>query len=865
MQRELIQSSDPENNVTTHQYDQLGRKRQTTHPDAGTSSFVYDNANNLISMQTQNLINDTKQIDYVYSYNKLMEIHYPNYPQNDVYYEYGDHNAGNSAGRIIKQQDASGVQTFKYGKLGELIENIHTFVVPGGETYTFAMNWTYDSWNRLQKMTYPDGEVVDYGYNLGGQLYSVTGTKTTRSYNYLNSVTYDKYGNRHKVENGNGTSLKYTYNQTTLRLSNLKSYNGFGEMMQDIDYKYDSVSNITQIKNNAPAMTNGLGGSSEYNYQYDDIYRLENANGIWDKKPFSLAMHYSASGNILNKTQYAQTSINGSAVTIDYNRDYSYNGSQPHAISDIDNQNLRFEWDANGNMTRYYNDLDKLKRNQCWDEENRLIAVYDDNKQLSNYLYDAAGERVWKLGGQVQQMLINNEQTVDFVNMNENKTLYANPYMVLNDKEYTKHYYTEGQRIASKIGAGLSPSIVPYIEKIAPITSDSYGVISDRLYKLCQLSDGCVGFNGEYTNYGKTIKCVKPLVEMDEPEKDVYYYHSDHIGSSSFITDRNGYASQHLQYLPFGELFVEQRSTANYYTPYKFSGKEKDEETSYSYFGARYYMSDVSVWLSVDPMMDKYPNISPFNYCHWNPVMLTDPDGMDDGWVEDPNDKSKGVYWDPKVNSDAEAQTAGVKYHGQEGYGANEETGGRIHYKPDGTSSESAITLTGPTVYGFRGDGAVCRAMEKSMNQGYDPNWINEFNYMVETCLKVVEMEINICMLELMVAESMNTSTIGMFGKAASNGGKEIFEIADGVRRVKAAEMCGQSSVKAMNNAGKVFEVPIKNLRSPFKSSIDVSTPMNQARFSRILNGIRNGDQLPPIYVNSGNRGISVFKITFKY
>jgi len=79
--------------------------------------------------------------------------------------------------------------------------------------------------------------------------------------------------------------------------------------------------------------------------------------------------------------------------------------------------------------------------------------------------------------------------------------------------------------------------------------------------------------------------------------------------------------------LPFGELFVEQRSTANYYTPYKFSGKEKDEETSYSYFGARYYMSDVSIWLSVDPLAENYPKMSPYMYCAGNPIMLVDPDG----------------------------------------------------------------------------------------------------------------------------------------------------------------------------------------------------------------------------------------------
>ena len=59
-----------------------------------------------------------------------------------------------------------------------------------------------------------------------------------------------------------------------------------------------------------------------------------------------------------------------------------------------------------------------------------------------------------------------------------------------------------------------------------------------------------------------------------------------------------------------------------------FTGKERDSETGFSYFGARYYDSDVLTgWLSVDPMADKYPGLSPYAYCGWNPVKLVDPDG----------------------------------------------------------------------------------------------------------------------------------------------------------------------------------------------------------------------------------------------
>ena len=65
-----------------------------------------------------------------------------------------------------------------------------------------------------------------------------------------------------------------------------------------------------------------------------------------------------------------------------------------------------------------------------------------------------------------------------------------------------------------------------------------------------------------------------------------------------------------------------------------FTGKERDEETGYGYFGARYMDHELMTgWLSVDPMADKYPSMSPYNYCAWNPVKLVDPDGREVGVI----------------------------------------------------------------------------------------------------------------------------------------------------------------------------------------------------------------------------------------
>jgi len=108
----------------------------------------------------------------------------------------------------------------------------------------------------------------------------------------------------------------------------------------------------------------------------------------------------------------------------------------------------------------------------------------------------------------------------------------------------------------------------------------------------------------------------------------LYYFHPDHLGTTTFLTDANGDAYQFFLNLPFGETMAEQKSwTQNYATPYKFTGKELDDETGMYYFGARYYSPRESIWLSTDVLMEDYPNISPYNYCANNPINIIDPDG----------------------------------------------------------------------------------------------------------------------------------------------------------------------------------------------------------------------------------------------
>ena len=131
----------------------------------------------------------------------------------------------------------------------------------------------------------------------------------------------------------------------------------------------------------------------------------------------------------------------------------------------------------------------------------------------------------------------------------------------------------------------------------------------------------------------KTITQLLSVRTRDKPkgdyEKMQFYYHPDHLGSSSYITNLDGEVAQHIEYVPFGEVFIEERNNT-WNTPYLFNAKEFDEETGMYYYGARYYDPRLSLWMSCDPLEEKYPNVNSYSYCHNNPILLVDKTGMGD-------------------------------------------------------------------------------------------------------------------------------------------------------------------------------------------------------------------------------------------
>ena len=684
----LVRVTDTEGNVTTSTYDMGDRRTEVNHPASGITSFTYDALGNVLTKQTANLAKEGKFITYDYDYQRLTGINYPDHPENNVKYYYGGRNASqNRIGRLMLREDGTGAIEYFYGKMGEVTKTRRTMIVPNQAIATYVTQWTYDSHNRLLEMIYPDEEKITYSYNLGGQLEKVHGYKSY-GYDYVSKIGYDKFEQRSYLKYCNGAETFYTYDDRR-RLSNL-AVNSGNKTIMDNDYTFDAVSNVLSVANNASLPASGnAGGRMSHAYTYDGLYRLVSATGTYtgaDSKSasYTLAMGYDNMHRIKSKSQHLtqdNVQFNGT-LNVGYDLSYTYGteAGKKFQLASVKDVNYRTEetpgdnniennhvylYDKNGNLVYVntgrmmkdgHNEVGTRERKLIWDEENRLLAV-DDNGFVSNYWYDADGERTVKTSGESDQVYVNGVFSGGSTNTAK-FSLYVSPYLVANQGgRYTKHIYAGSQRIVSKVGDFASYGSDPRRIEYAGANTDGLSVNYKAKYAAQQqvIKDNYKTFDVPYNgtdndNYadGEGFCCndgsmeaavaqarkaqahavAKSFKDPDNYENLQFFYHPDHLGSSSFITNLEGEVVQHIEYVPFGEVFIEERNSV-WNTPYLFNAKEFDEETGMYYYGARYYEPRLSLWMSTDPMEEKYPDYSTYIYAAQNPIAYSDPTGME--------------------------------------------------------------------------------------------------------------------------------------------------------------------------------------------------------------------------------------------
>lgn len=304
------------------------------------------------------------------------------------------------------------------------------------------------------------------------------------------------------------------------------------------------------------------------------------------------------------------------------------------------------DYDANGNQLEIKEIIGEMEvslRKNLWDEEDRLTAVNlkpDSNTQhpIGVYTYDAGGERIIKRNLNRLKIRSNAKEQEDVEE--DNVMLYPSGLIIAKPDNkskrnrpsvsYTKHYYVGSERVASKIGTTDELGGIPnVINTVIP----NLNIEEIHYWSTTRLIEAGAALQSVYSTFNLQPPTLNPLTQYSgigfshTGDLEVFYFHPDHLGSSSYITNLDGNVTQHMEYLPFGETLVDEHTNSNN-SPFKFNGKELDEETGNYYYGARYYNPKWSIWLSVDPLAEQTPSWSPYVYTHNNPLRYTDPTGM---------------------------------------------------------------------------------------------------------------------------------------------------------------------------------------------------------------------------------------------
>ena len=321
---------------------------------------------------------------------------------------------------------------------------------------------------------------------------------------------------------------------------------------------------------------------------------------------------YNPLGNVLTK-QTANMAEEGKMITYTY--DY-------HRLTGIN-----YPDHPENNVKYYYGG-----RNASHNRIGRLM-MREDGTGAIEYFYGKMGE-VTKTR---RTLIVPNQAVATYVTQWKYDSHNRLLEMIYPDEEKVTYGYNLGGQVDHV--SGYKSYGYDYVSKIG------YDKFEQRTYlKYC---------NGAETFYNNDYKKMQ------------FYYHPDHLGSSSYITNLDGEVMQHIEYVPYGEVFIDEleltrKSAAagkancnnTWNTPYRFNdcanegrgnlacsmpsaanrrvelnAKEFDEETGLYYYGARYYEPRLSLWMTCDPLQEKYINISTYCYTFNRPVVLIDPNG----------------------------------------------------------------------------------------------------------------------------------------------------------------------------------------------------------------------------------------------
>ena len=446
-------------------------------------------------------------------------------------------------------------------------------------------------------------------YDKGGLLKGVKAKLrgAAQSTDFITNITYNSKGQRDRIRYGNGSTTKYEYDEKTFRLKKLFTTRNNGtNVLQDLNYKYDPVGNITEIKDDAQEVVffdNQMVSPSQ-TFKYDALYRLTEATGREhinnnantgievDGYPnvnspipsdstalrnYTRKWEYDDVGNIL---QMIHTANNGN-----WNRLYNYASDNNRLISTtVGNEAVNYLYNAHGSMTK----MPHLQAME-WDFAERLSHVTKGTGAAATeafYNYDNSGERVRKV---VEK---NNGNIIE-------TRLYLGGFEIYRKKVGN---VLELERETLHIMDGGKPVTAEKDERDAESDQKRIALVETKTWE-------------------NDIAVVNPVPVLR-------YQFDNHLGSAALELDEFANIISYEEYYPYGDTSYQAGRSISEVNQkrYRYTSKEKDEESGLSYHSARYYASWLGRWTAADPagLVDG-PNL--YVYCGGNPIVRTDSTG----------------------------------------------------------------------------------------------------------------------------------------------------------------------------------------------------------------------------------------------
>ena len=475
----------------------------------------------------------------------------------------------------------------------------------------------------------------------------------------------DEHAQRVYIKYGNGIETRYKYDEKRRWLDTIETKNiQTQDVFQKIKYSFDPVGNVLGYNNDATTY------ETQQTYSYDNLYQLISVEGTSNQykgkksfgmTPVSIAKYkqtfsFDAIGNM--KEKLSTTNIPGSQgnsypkAELDYSLDYEYDPAYAHRLIHAGTRYYRY--DANGNIT--------AEKDGPFTDEEEFTFTYSYDPETDVYGTDYG----FGLDAPKETEQANPQDLFAYrrnYTWNERNLLTKS-----SDRNFTVHYRygDDGQRALKYTDEGRSETL--YFNNFFTIhipTQDQNNPQGLRVHKHIFVGNSRLVTAMTHTdNQG----------DNEEQKAKRYYYHSDHLGSAQFVTDWKGRQYEHIEYTPYGELWIEEVAAGLDKLPFRFTGKELDEETGLYYYGARYLDPKYSRWLSGDPALNDYipkapiddeakkhnenlpgmggvfnvVNLHLYHYAGNNPVKYTDPDGREDGFPK--NFKETVIYLQGKVN-----------------------------------------------------------------------------------------------------------------------------------------------------------------------------------------------------------------------